>query len=181
MGRRFQKIVMTAGIYVFIFALSGCAVRRMQDVDLSLVNLEIQNITALETSLAATVRVVNGGAESIRIDGFSLRLEINGLKVGKGVGEWDVEVPRLSSETGEITFYISHLAMATRIRGILKERGVRYRISGTIYLLEDGTRHSYRVQQVGEFHAPEKDGSTAESPQPIGMGQESMIAPELED
>jgi LEA14-like dessication related protein len=102
----------------------------------TVVDLEIVDATLFETTLDVTLRISNDNPEALVLDGAVVRLELGGVKVGKGATGERVEVPRLDSVTRHVEVHLNHLALATRIKGIIDQKVVDYGVSGKVYVLQ---------------------------------------------
>ncbi len=146
MKHRFHAFLTVA---VLILAASACTtLGGLEPPELNLANLELADATVFETSLHATVRIVNPNPEPLEVDGMAFRLYVDGIKVGKAVSATRVTVPRLGSVTIPLELYVSNVALLTRLKPVLESHSLRWAMRGKLYLVTDwGTR---RLSLSGE-------------------------------
>ncbi len=134
---RLLALAMACGACV----VSGCrTVPEEPPVEVSLVDFRFGPATVFETTATALVRVENARPEDIRVTGAAYRLELNGVKVGRGLSDATVAVPRLQSATTEVQVHLRNLTVV-RLLTDLQERGVvEYRLEGTLYVASPGGR-----------------------------------------
>ena len=124
-----------------ILALTGCSGLGIAPPDVSLVGVSFDDLTLFETTGTITVRVLNENREPITIDGSSFKLVLDGVTVGKALSDRRYTIPRLSSETDEVTIHLSNLALATRLRPVLQSERVAWRIKAKMWVVGSlGTR-----------------------------------------
>ena len=64
-----------------------------------------------------------------------IKLELNGIKVGKGASNERLELPRLGSVVRRVEIHMNHLALATRIKGIVEAKVLNYGVTGKVYVV----------------------------------------------
>jgi LEA14-like dessication related protein len=136
----------------FVFCLSFCACSTLQQpegIDVALVNVRLNEATLWETTAVFTVRISNETPEPITIDGSAQKFYLNGIYVGEGLASERIEVPRLNSTTQEISVHLRNLAMATRIRPILEQRAMDYRMDSTLYVVNGSRSHGCHLVREG--------------------------------
>lgn len=117
-------------------AVSGCVTTDpMEPPGVTLVDLDIVDATLFESTLDVAVRISNDNPEPVVIDGAVIKLELNGIKVGKGASDERVELPRLGSVVRRVELHMNHLAMATRIKGIIEAKVLDYGVTGKVYVV----------------------------------------------
>ena len=160
---RWLPAVQMAFVSVF---LSGCAGLRSHDgLEISLVNARLSAPTVWETTAHFTVRIINERPEPLMVDGSVHRIHLNGVYVGEGVTNERLEVPRLSSTTQEVTVYLRNVRMATRLKSIVENQAVDYRVDSTLYVSDGGRSHRCRVAQEGRLALADFQ------PSPSGQGK----------
>lgn len=129
---------------LLLHLLCGCG--RTTPPTVGLVSMRFEMATALETTMVFTVRLSNENAEPVALTGQVHRFHLNGLYVGKGMSDAAVEIPRFGSVTHEVVMHLDNLALATRIKAIIEEEGVGYRLDSVLH----GTSWFSRMRTVGE-------------------------------
>ena len=115
--------------------LGSCAgVGLITPPDLTLVDVSISDVTVFETTGEFTIRLVNVNPDPLTIEGAVFTLFLNGLKVGRGVTSEVMEVPNLGDATQSVTFYLSNLALATRVVDMLEKPVLDYRLKTKLRL-----------------------------------------------
>jgi LEA14-like dessication related protein len=114
-----------------VLLLFGCATRPGPSV--SLVNVQFTQATVLETTGQFTLRFSNDGPAPVKLEGSSHKIYLNGLYVGEGLNRENLEIPRLSTVTQNVTAHLSNLSLATRIKAILESQVFDYQIKSVFY------------------------------------------------
>ncbi len=123
-------------LVIAAFAASGCVTTEpMEPPGVTLVDLDIVDATLFESTLDVAVRISNDNPEPIIIDGAVIKLELNGIKVGKGASDERLELPRLGSVVRRVELHMNHLALATRIKGIIEAKVLNYGVTGKVYVV----------------------------------------------
>ena len=131
---------------------AACASMQIAPPDVTLTDIRLGEITFLETSLIATVRIQNEETRAFEIDGASYRLYLNGIDVGKGTSDQRLSVPRLSSAQQRVVFRLNNLSFITKIQSLVESRDFSYRIDGKLYLPGGfGLGRSISVRREGRF------------------------------
>ena len=120
------------GLLAFLSVfLGGCQTAPGPAV--SLVNLQLTDATAFETTAAFTLRLSNESPEPMQITGGVHKIYVNGLYVGEGLTGESLILPRLGTATLEVTVHLSNLRLVTRLRPILESKSFHYRIKSVLY------------------------------------------------
>ncbi|HVS02475.1 MAG TPA: LEA type 2 family protein [Thermoanaerobaculia bacterium] len=116
-------------------ALAGCAsLGRLEPPEVDLVDLRLRDVGLLETSLGLSLRIFNPNRWALPVAAASYELFLGGVRVGRGTTDAGFEVPRLGSETVELTIGLDNLALLRQVRPILDAGRFDYRIEATHYL-----------------------------------------------
>ncbi len=123
-----------AAALVLTLLCVGCAaLEPTAQPDLTLVDLRISDVTLFETSAEFTLRISNENPDPLKLQGGAFKIDLQGIKVGKGLMSQAVEVPGFDSVTVDVPVHISHLALASRLRSVLEGGKVSYRLRATLY------------------------------------------------
>ena len=114
-------------------ALLFCGCGKSNGPSVNLVSVHFKDATAFETTATFTMRISNEAPEAGRFTGSAHKIYLNGLYVGKGLSDSEVEVPRLGTVTQDITVHLNNLALATRIKSVIEAKRFDYRIQSTFY------------------------------------------------
>ena len=119
---------------VVLLVMTGCAARQVARPEIALVDLQVGEVTLLETGLRAIVRVDNEGQNPLRINGAVYRLYLNDIDVGRGMSSESITVPRLGSANQEVFFRINNIGLISRIHSLVESDQLSYKIGGHVYL-----------------------------------------------
>jgi len=138
---------------VSIVVLAGCAsMEPVEPPDVTLVNLEVTEVTPFETTLEAEVRIINPNPEPLAVEGSSFKLEILDRKIGTGTSSATVTVPGLDSATVPVTFRLNNVAAVSRLRTILDADALDWRLRGTVFVRRGaGGRMNLKVEESGRL------------------------------
>ena len=115
--------------------LLGCArFRHVEGLEVSLTNMRFTDATLLETTGEFTLRVENESPAPVLLNGAVHKIYLNGLYIGKGLTSQSLEVPRLGSATQDVTIHLQNLSLATRLRAILEQQAIDYRVATIFYM-----------------------------------------------
>jgi hypothetical protein len=114
-----------------------------------LANLRFTGATAFETTAVFTIRLQNETTSPIRLKGAVHRVTLNGLKIGDGVTNQELDLPGLSSTTQDVEIHFSNLRLATRLKGLIDSRAFDYSLDSTLHGV--GPFGSTRVKTAGRL------------------------------
>lgn len=146
-------------VLLFLF-LAGCAGlgRPVQDVQVTLVDMQVLDVKPLEAVFQIALRVMNPNDFSLLVNGINCDLKIDGKHFATGVGETHREIPSFGTGILPVTVYASTLKMFSSTLAIIKgmeqqqktAEPLRYELAGNIRL--GGTlRRTVPFQSRGEF------------------------------
>ncbi len=165
----FQKSLLTT--VSVALAITGCAtLEPFTAPDVTLVNIQFEDLTVFETSGTFTVRLSNENPEPMVVDGAVYKLYLGGQKVGKALSDARVEVPRLGSSVYEVDVFINNVALVTRLVTLGQQRALDYTIKGKLYVERPyGTRRlrferDGRLDFSGEGATPLAGGAAEAGP-----------------
>ncbi len=139
---------------VMLLCLASCAsTGDSGGLSVRLANLQFTGATAFETTAVFTIRVQNETASPIRLKGAVHRVTLNGLKIGDGVTNEELEIAGFSSTTQEVEVHFSNLRMATRISGLMQSQVFDYALDSTLHGV--GMFGSTRVKTEGRLDLKE--------------------------
>ncbi len=135
---------------VALLGLTGCAsTGDSGGMSVRLANLRFTGATAFETTAVFTIRLQNETTSPIRLKGAVHRVTLNGLKIGDGVTNQELDLPGLSSTTQDVEIHFSNLRLATRLKGLLDSRAFDYSLDSTLHGV--GPFGSTRVKTAGRL------------------------------
>jgi LEA14-like dessication related protein len=133
--------------------LAGCAsMGPVEPPDVTLVNLEVTEVTPFETTLEAEVRIINPNPDPLAVEGASFKLELLDHKIGTGTSSATATVPALDSATVPVTFRLNNVAAVSRLRTVLEAEALDWRLRGTVFARNaSGGRMSLEVEESGRL------------------------------
>lgn len=120
-------------------ALSGCAswFAKGERPDVLVANITPLDSTPFEQRLKIDLRVRNPNDYELQVTGIDMRLDLNGKRLARGLGNQAFSVPRLSDSVVTIETTTSTLDVVRQVLGLRKVQALSYEISGVLYL-KDG-------------------------------------------
>ncbi|MEM1244887.1 MAG: LEA type 2 family protein [Acidobacteriota bacterium] len=118
--------------------------------EVSLADLQIQDMTVFETTGRILVRITNPNPNPVLVEGGSYSLSINGVQVGRALTNSVVEVGGLESAVHEADLTLSNLALATRVASVVELEGFDYVIKAKLFLGQN-LRRRVKVTNAGYF------------------------------
>jgi LEA14-like dessication related protein len=119
--------------------LAGCTTLQ-QPMSVSMVNVQFSNATVFESTAVFTLRINNENPEPLILEGGVHKIYLNGIYVGEGLSNQNLEVPRLSSAVQTVVVHLNNLRLATRIKPVIESQSFDYRISSVFYTSQPKTR-----------------------------------------
>lgn len=128
-----------------------------EPLEVTLVNLEVTDITVFETTLAAKLRVTNPNPESFTIEGASFKLYLEDKKVGSGTCNETFSVERLDSTVVDVLFHVNNASAVLRLKDILEGNEARYGIRGSLFMQGTFGSKRLKVEQTGHIDLGKAD------------------------
>jgi len=127
-------IITAAAIFVAYLILSGCAGvgKQLDPPRISLANIQVQEVTGLETAFQIQLRVFNANDVDLNVKGIKAELEINGQTFATGVSNTPVDIPSYGTELVTITVYSSVIKMFRSVYGLKDSEELKYRLNGKL-------------------------------------------------
>jgi len=151
---------------------TGCAsLGTMTPPDISLVDLELTDVTVFETTGTITVRLTNENPDPLIVDGAVFKLFLNGIAVGKALDAERVEVPRLGTATQTVNLHINNVALVARLATMLDQSELNYRIKSKLWVERPYGRRKVRLDHQGRFTYDEDRGFESHLNSPNGLDE----------
>lgn len=141
---------------LLLAAAVGCASLGREAPEVSLADARLDDVTIFETTGRITVRITNPAPDPVVVDGGTFHLWIDGRRVGRGVSDARVEVPRLGTETLEMQFFVSNLALARRVMSLIESESFDYRLEGRLFVWRSLGRRRVSFDHRGRFDREER-------------------------
>lgn len=121
---------------VTLAALSGCAswLAKGERPDVLVTNITPLDSTPFEQRLKIDLRVRNPNDYELQVTGMDIRLDLNGKRLARGLGNQAFTVPRLSDSVVSIETTTSTLDVVRQVLGLRKIQALSYEISGVLHL-----------------------------------------------
>ncbi|MEA3437976.1 MAG: LEA type 2 family protein [Thermodesulfobacteriota bacterium] len=139
-----QKFKWTGLIFLFGIGLlvAGCAGmgKKADPPKVNIVNINVSEFRALETSFNIELRLINPNDFPLKIRGIQFDMKAQGKEFATGVSNQSVDVPALGSEIVQVEAFASFVKMAASVwdivKGTEKEGGsvkeLKYDLSGKL-------------------------------------------------
>jgi LEA14-like dessication related protein len=124
---------------VTLAALSGCAswFVKGEMPDVLVANITPLDSTPFEQRLKIDLRIRNPNDYELHVTGMDIKLELNGKRLARGLGNQAFTVPRLSDSVVTIETTTSTLDVVRQVLGLRKVQALNYEISGVLHV-KDG-------------------------------------------
>ena len=156
LSQRVERLAWIALTLAVLLLVSGCAsIRPLEAPDLTLSDLEVTDMTALETSARLAVRIANTNPEPLNITGGVFNITLGGVKVGQALSNQALEVPALSEAVTQVDLRINNIALLTRLRPILETGTVDYGLKAKVYAEGTFGTRRLKVRKTGSMTIPE--------------------------
>ena len=143
-------------VLYLIVMLGGCAALQsaIETPQVTLNNLQIQDMTLLEQRYAVTLRVQNPNPFPLPVTGMNFQLDINDTELGSGVTNKAVTVPAYGEALVEINVVSNLMRIFNQIRALESSRSqtLRYRLSGGLSISSRMGKLPFDYR--GEFSPP---------------------------
>jgi LEA14-like dessication related protein len=134
--------------FVGLFALlTGCA--QYTPVDVFVIGLTPTEGAALEQRVRVDLRIQNPNDSPLNARGLSIRLDVNGQRLARGVSDSAFIVPRLGETTTSVVASTSLFDIARQILILPSRETINYVIDGEVFL--DGSGRRVKFHQAGEL------------------------------
>lgn len=153
---------------------NGCAsLGTMTPPDVSLVDLELTDVTVFETTGTITVRLTNENPDPLVIEGSVFKLYLNGMAVGKALDSERVEIPRLGTATQTVNLHINNVALVARLATMLEASELNYRIKSRLWVERPYGTRKVRLDHQGRFSYDEERGFESHLDKPDALIDEA--------
>ena len=149
-SRRFVR-----GLIVLLLpaTLAGCAALHLESPRVSLVDVGLEDVSLLRSSLVLELRVENPNSFRLPIERGVYTFFLGGERVGVGGTRTPLDVPAHGMSHQEIVLELDNLRLLSRLRALVDRRSVGYRIEADHYV------SGFRSQAIHSVAEGELDGS----------------------
>jgi LEA14-like dessication related protein len=126
-------------MFFLMATVPGCAswFVKGEPPEVLLINLTPLDSTAFEQRLKVDLRLRNPNDFDLQATGLDFRLELNGKKIARGLGNKEFTIPRLSDAVVSVETSTSTLDIVRQLLSLGKNQTLAYGISGMLHL-QDG-------------------------------------------
>ena len=124
---------------LFVAAVTGCATWfiKGEPPEVLVTNVTPLDSTAFEQRLKVDLRIRNPNDYDLQVTGLDFRLELNGKRLARGLGNKEFAVPRLSETVVSVETSTSTFDVVRQVLGLRKTQELAYSITGVLHL-KDG-------------------------------------------
>ena len=132
---------------------AGCATTTaLEEMEITLADLEFTEATLFETTMVARMRVANPNPDPLSFEGASFKLYLDERKVGTGMAPEPFTVDGLATTVVDVTFHLNNATAIFRIVDVLKDkREVAYGVRGSLFTDSTFGRRKLKVNKMGTF------------------------------
>ncbi|MEM9175752.1 MAG: LEA type 2 family protein [Myxococcota bacterium] len=145
---RLVPLALGAGLLLVL----GCASMgtRLEPPDVALIGIEaLPSEGNLEQRLRLRVRVTNPNDVPLVFDGIDLRLDLNGQRLGRALGNERHTIPRLDDGIVDLVATTSLFSILRQIVALPEQQSIDYAIQGRIFLAD--SPGWLRVEREGQL------------------------------
>lgn len=162
MSIKLQQLSTPALLGILLMLLSGCAgvIADIESPKVSLADIQIREIRALEASFLVKLRVTNPNDRSLEITGLACELELENKQFASGLQGQGRTIAPYSSELVEVHLYASMLEMFSSLLELLQYGGqggevdekISYGLSGHVNISSGKLSRKLPFQSSGELN-----------------------------
>ena len=135
-----RRLATLLAVVALPLLVAGCAALDLQRPRVDLVDVGLEHIGLLESSIAITLRVENPNSFRLPIDRGIYTLYLGGDRVGVGRTRGPVAVPAHGSLDEQIVVQLDNRRLLSRLRSLLSGGDVDYRVDAEHYVDVTGFR-----------------------------------------
>jgi len=121
-------------VLVLPLALAACAAFHLERPRVALVDVGLENVGLLQSSLVLDLRVENPNGFRLPIDRGVYTIYLGGERVGVGSTRTPLDVPAHGMSDQQIVIQLDNLRVLSRLRDLIDRRSVGYRIEADHYI-----------------------------------------------
>ncbi len=154
-----NRLHSTALAIILAIGAFGCSsTGSLEPLQVTLVDLQISEMTLFETAMVAKLRITNPNPEALTIEGASFKLILDDKKIGTGTVKETFNVERLDSAVIDAVFYINNASALLRLKGIMGKTEVSYGIRGNLYTQGSFGTKKLSVDKMGTIDLADMKG-----------------------
>jgi LEA14-like dessication related protein len=131
---RIDSLAVLLLLVLLLLALAGCAAFDLQRPRLALVDVGLENVGLLSSSLVIELRVENPNSFRLPIERGVYTFFLGGERVGVGSTRTPLDVPARGMRNEEIVVQLDNARLLSRLRSLWNGREVGYRVEADHYI-----------------------------------------------
>jgi len=147
---RARRLLLLALLIPSLPIFGACAAFHAERPRVSLVDVGLQNVGLLQSSIAISLRVENPNGFRLAIERGVYTVFLGGQRVGTGATTSPLSVPAHGTSTQVILVDFDNLRLLSRLRSVLDGHAVDYRVEAEHVLSGLGSR-SFKSVAEGEL------------------------------
>ena len=151
-----------------VLIAAGCSsTDELEQMEVTLINLEFTDATVFETIMVATVRLANPNPEPFEFEGASFKLYLDDRKVGTGLAPDAFSVDGLGTTAVDVTFHVNTANVVFRLYDAFRdEREITYGIQGALFVTTSYGRKKLKVNRMGRLDTANIEQGPRSIPEP---------------
>ena len=129
-----SHLVGTLLVLALPLALAACAALHLERPRVALVDVGLENVGLLQSSLVLDLRVENPNNFRLPIDRGVYTIFLGGERVGTGSTRMPLDVPAHGKSDQQIVLQLDNLRILSRLRDLVDRRAIGYRIEADHYI-----------------------------------------------
>lgn len=134
---RMKHLPALAGLLTLLI-VSGCAswMTKGQPPEVLITNVTPLEATAFEQRLQVDLRIRNPNDFDLAVTGIDFRLDLNGNRLARGLGNKELVVPRLSDAVTSVETSTSTLQVVRQLLSFSGDQALTYHLTGVVHTKE---------------------------------------------
>lgn len=155
-------------IMLFVLGLTGCAgITGLESPKVTLADLKVQQVTALESSFLIQLRVANPNSAALEVTGLACDLELDNEHFASGMQGETQSVPAYSTALVPVEVHASMLHMVSSVlqwiqasqrEGGGAHDGIQYGLKGHVRVKSGGMSYKLPFESAGELRLGTQSG-----------------------
>lgn len=131
---RMKRLVRLVGLLVAL-SLSGCAswLMKGESPEVLVTNVTPLEASAFEQRLQVDLRIRNPNDFDLAVTGIDFRLDLNGNRLVRGLGNKELIVPRLSDSVTSVETSTSTLQVVRQLLSFSGDQPLTYHVTGVLH------------------------------------------------
>lgn len=134
MMREMRRLTLLSGLLA-LFLLAGCATWLMkgEPPEVLVTNVTPLEASAFEQRLQVDLRIRNPNDFDLAVTGIDFRLDLNGNRLVRGLGNKELVVPRLSDAVTSVETSTSTLQVVRQLLSFSGDQSLTYHVTGVLH------------------------------------------------